>query len=204
MNSIRKRLTYANVMSSIAVFLVIGGATAFAVSHLGKNSVGTKQLKSNAVTTAKIKKNAVTAKKIKAGAVNGDKVQNGSLLSGDFAAGQLPKGATGPTGPTGVVGTVVVRRTDVPLPAGPAAEKPGALTSAFATCAAGEKIIGGSVNVSDPPNAEVRISRPATDNIEAGGIPNDGDAFTFWKGTARTTTNVVATARVFAICAQTP
>jgi hypothetical protein len=64
-------------MSSIAVFLVIGGATAFAA--LGKNSVGTKQLKKNAVTTAKIKKNAVTTAKIKKGAITGDKVEDGTL-----------------------------------------------------------------------------------------------------------------------------
>jgi hypothetical protein len=51
---IRKRLTYANVMSSIAVFLVLGGATAIAANQLGKNSVGSKQLKKNAVTAAKI------------------------------------------------------------------------------------------------------------------------------------------------------
>jgi len=69
---IRKRLTYANVMSSIAVFLVIGGATAFAA--LGKNTVGSKQLKKNAVTTAKIKNNAVTTAKIKKGAVTGAKL----------------------------------------------------------------------------------------------------------------------------------
>jgi hypothetical protein len=62
---IRKRLTYANVMSSIAVFLLLGGATAFAAGHLGKNTVGTKQLKKNAVTKAKIKKNAVTGAKVK-------------------------------------------------------------------------------------------------------------------------------------------
>jgi hypothetical protein len=74
---IRKRLTYANVMSSIAVFLVIGGATAFAA--LGKNTVGTKQLKKNAVTTAKIKKNAV----------NGSKVKNGSLTGADINLGSL-------------------------------------------------------------------------------------------------------------------
>jgi hypothetical protein len=52
-------------MSSIAVFLVLGGATALAASHLGKNSVGSKQLKKNAVTTAKIKNGAVTGSKIK-------------------------------------------------------------------------------------------------------------------------------------------
>jgi hypothetical protein len=70
---IRKRLTYANVMSSIAVFLVLGGATAIAAG-LAKNSVGTKQLKKNAVTAAKIKKNAVTTAKIKNGAVTASKV----------------------------------------------------------------------------------------------------------------------------------
>lgn len=79
MKQIRKRLTYANVMSSIAVFLVLGGATAFAASHLGKNSVGAKQLKKNAVTSAKIKNNAVTTAKIKNGAITGAKVQASSL-----------------------------------------------------------------------------------------------------------------------------
>jgi hypothetical protein len=76
---IRKRLTYANVMSSIAVFLVIGGASAFAATHLGKNSVGTKQLKNNAVTTAKIKKNAVTGAKIKNGTITGSKINLATL-----------------------------------------------------------------------------------------------------------------------------
>ncbi len=53
-----RKLTYANVMASLAVFLVLGGATAIAA--LGKNTVGTKQLKNNAVTAKKVKKNAVT------------------------------------------------------------------------------------------------------------------------------------------------
>jgi hypothetical protein len=75
---IRARLTYANVMSSIAVFLVLGGATALAAG-LAKNSVGTKQLKKNAVTTAKIKNGAVTTAKIGNGAVTGAKVDLGSL-----------------------------------------------------------------------------------------------------------------------------
>lgn len=84
MKFVRKRLTYANVMSSIAVFLVLGGATAIAATHLGKNSVGTKQLKANSVTTAKIKKNAVTNKKIKNDAVTGAKVKDGSLTGADI------------------------------------------------------------------------------------------------------------------------
>lgn len=74
MKQIRKRLTYANVMSSVAVFLVLSGATAIAAGQLGKNSVGSKQLKKNAVTTAKIKKNAVTTAKIRNRAVTGAKI----------------------------------------------------------------------------------------------------------------------------------
>ena len=85
MHQIRKRLTYANVMSSIAVFLLLGGA-AFAASQLPKNSVGTKQLKKNAVTAAKIKKNAVTTAKIKNNAVNGAKVDESTLSTVPSAA----------------------------------------------------------------------------------------------------------------------
>jgi hypothetical protein len=66
-------------MSSIAVFFVLGGATAFATTQLAKNSVGTGQLKRNAVTAAKIKRNAVTSTKIKKGAVTGAKIKLSSL-----------------------------------------------------------------------------------------------------------------------------
>lgn len=102
MQQIRKRLTYANVMSSIAVFLVLGGATAFAATQLGKNSVGAKQLKANAVTAAKIKKNAVTGAKIKKEAVTGAKIKNGSVT-----AAKIPDGAiTGSKVNVATLGTV--------------------------------------------------------------------------------------------------
>lgn len=89
MRRIRKRITYANVMSTIAVFLTIGGATAFAASQLGKNTVGKKQLKSNAVTTAKIKKEAVTSAKIKKNAVSGAKIANGAVTGDKIAGGAV-------------------------------------------------------------------------------------------------------------------
>lgn len=100
MKQIRKRLTYANVMSSIAVFLVIGGGAAFAA--LGKNTVGTKQLKNNAVTAAKIKKEAVASGKIKngavvngklgSGAVSTDKIVDSAVTSGKLADGAATTG----------------------------------------------------------------------------------------------------------------
>ncbi len=89
MNSLRKRLTYANVTSSLALFLVLAGGSALAASHLGKSSVGSKQLKKNSVTAAKIKKNAVTAAKIKADAIVAAKLKNGSVTGAKVAAGTL-------------------------------------------------------------------------------------------------------------------
>jgi hypothetical protein len=65
MNRLRGKLTYANVVSTLALFLVLAGGSAFAASHLAKNSVGTKQIKSDAVTTAKIKDGAVTGSKVR-------------------------------------------------------------------------------------------------------------------------------------------
>jgi hypothetical protein len=72
---IRKHLTYANVMSTIAVFLLLGG-TAYA---LAKHSVGTKQLKNNAVSAKKIKNGAVTAAKLAPGSVGGNAINPASF-----------------------------------------------------------------------------------------------------------------------------
>ena len=82
MNQIRKRLTYANVMSSIAVFLILGGATAIAAKKIGKN-----QIKANAVTAGKIKKNAVTTAKLKDKAVTNGKLADGSVNFAKLAPG---------------------------------------------------------------------------------------------------------------------
>lgn len=89
MKQIRKRITYANVMSSLAVFLVLGGATAFAANQLGKNSVGSKQIKKNAVSGAKLKKSSVTGAKIAKNAVDGSKVKDGSLTGADLDLGTI-------------------------------------------------------------------------------------------------------------------
>jgi hypothetical protein len=58
MRSLRSKLTYANVMSSIAVFLVLGGAS-YAAATLPRNSVGSKQLRRNAVTHSKLTNGSV-------------------------------------------------------------------------------------------------------------------------------------------------
>jgi hypothetical protein len=85
MKLIRKKLTYANVMSTIAVFLVLGGGAALAATQLAKNSVGAKQLKKNAVTTAKVKNGAINGAKVADGSLTGTDVADGSIGSNDLA-----------------------------------------------------------------------------------------------------------------------
>jgi hypothetical protein len=80
---IRSHLSYANVVATLALFLVIGGGSALAAATLGKNSVGSRQLKSKSVTTGKVAPNAI----------NGSKVANGSLTGVDInlnALGTVP------------------------------------------------------------------------------------------------------------------
>lgn len=89
MHRIRKRLTYANVISTIALFLVLTGGAALAASHLAKNSVGTKQLKKGAVTSAKIKRGAVGGAQIGSGAVGGGQLANGAVTGQKLAAGAV-------------------------------------------------------------------------------------------------------------------
>jgi len=92
MKSIRKRLTYANVISTLGVFFLLAGGSALAAKQLGKKTVGAKQLKSNAVTTAKIKKAAVTRAKIAANAIDSTKVADGSVTGSKIADGAVTGG----------------------------------------------------------------------------------------------------------------
>lgn len=87
MRNLRSRLTYANVISTLCLFIVLGGG-AYAAKQAApaKNSVGTKQLK----------KNAVTGKKIKAGTIDTSKLTPSAVAT--------LKGGAGPAGPQGIQG----------------------------------------------------------------------------------------------------
>lgn len=88
MQAMRKRLTYANVVSTLALFLVVAGGAAIA-AKVPKKSVGPSQLKANAVTTAKIKANAVTTRKIKRNAVANAKIKDGAVEGAKVADGSI-------------------------------------------------------------------------------------------------------------------
>lgn len=104
----RPRLTYSNVVSTLCLFLLLGGGAAYAAGHLGKNSVGSKQLKKNAVTTAKIKSEAVTAAKVKTGTLTGKQVDAstlGTVPSAGHATNSDTAGGLTPPEPFHEVGT---------------------------------------------------------------------------------------------------
>jgi hypothetical protein len=86
------RLTYANVVSTLCLFLLVGGASAFAATKLAKNSVGTTQIKKNAVVTAKIKNAAVTTSKLANNAVTSEKITDAAVTNSKLADAAVTSG----------------------------------------------------------------------------------------------------------------
>ena len=76
--SLRPRLSYANVVASLALFVALGGTSYAALT--------------------------ITGKDVKDSSLTGKDVKDASLLSKDFRAGQLPAGPQGPAGAQGEQG----------------------------------------------------------------------------------------------------
>jgi hypothetical protein len=195
MKRMKGQLTFANVMSVIAVFLALGG-TAFAV-QLGKNTVGSKQLKKNAVTGAKVKAEAITEAKVKAEAITGAKVKadaitgakvlNGSLTGADLAPASIDQSklAPGTTGiasiPNGSVGSAKLGTIDTHIASVPLPDNT-VLQRAVASCAAGEKLLSGGVNLATAgPDILIQASRPSNADSST---PTEGEPFTSWETSA--------------------
>jgi hypothetical protein len=75
---LRSHLTYANATATLALFIAISGAGAYAANQLAPKSVGAPELRPGAVTAAKLRKNAVVTPKIKANAVTAPKLADGA------------------------------------------------------------------------------------------------------------------------------
>jgi hypothetical protein len=119
----RPRFTYANVTSTLALFIALTGATAFAATKLPDKSVGEFQLRPAAVTASKIRKNAVTSPKIKAQAVKQGKLANGSVTAakmtqGSVASSSIQEGAVtnAKIGPEAVTGDKALESTFSQVP----------------------------------------------------------------------------------------
>ena len=104
MGVFRGRVTCANVVATLALFVALGGA-GYAATLLPANSVGTRQLRTGAVTLVKI---AATTRSALAGA------RGRAGITGQPG----PRGLTGLRGPQGDTGSQGPQGN--PGPAGPA------------------------------------------------------------------------------------
>jgi hypothetical protein len=81
--SISRRLTYANVASTLALVLVVA-AGGTAVAALARNSVGSEQIKNGAIRGKDVKRNALTTKQVKDSTLS-----NALMVAGPSAAGTV-------------------------------------------------------------------------------------------------------------------
>ncbi len=77
--NLRRHLTYANVVSSLCLFLLVGGGAAYAGTQLSKGSVTTSAIKAEAVTKPKLAPNSVNSKKVVNGSLTGEDIASSTL-----------------------------------------------------------------------------------------------------------------------------
>jgi hypothetical protein len=174
----RRRLSFANVTSVLALTVALGG-TSYAAVTLPRNSV----------TSTQIKRGTIVGSDIHANAVTGAKVKDRSLKASDFASGQLPAGAKGDAGPqgpqgpqgsrgdTGTVGAATVQFAQA------AADLLDTRNQSYSVfCPDGQQAIAGGGRGDDTLSEETILTntRPAISrtNTEP---PRNGQGFTGWR-----------------------
>ncbi len=175
LHGIRRRLSFANVTSTMALMIALGG-TSYAAATLTRNSVGSAQIRRGAIVGSDIHRNAITSAKVK----------DRSLKAIDFAAGQLPAGAQGPQGQQGQQGpkgdtggspaaTVEFFQAAADLP-----DNSNASYNVF--CPDGQQGIAGGARGDDTLSEETILtsSRPALSRANTN-PPTSGQGFTGWR-----------------------
>jgi hypothetical protein len=94
--SIRERLSYANVMATIAVFIALGG-TSYALT-LPRDSVGSEQLRANSVGKSEVRRGAIGSSEIDDRSI---RLRDVALRARRSLRGEVgPRGLQGPPGVT--------------------------------------------------------------------------------------------------------
>ena len=160
-----QRLTYANVISTLALFVALGGG-AYAAVKLPANSVTTKQIKPGAVKASDLGKGSVTLSKVRSNAVDKSKVVDNSLTGADVNESTL--GVVPVASALGRVDYETATNTG-----GPGANS----IKATATCPPGFNVVGGGASLSNTAGAGLNQSFPAgrngwtADAFATGGAP---------------------------------
>ncbi|MFL5859694.1 MAG: hypothetical protein ACJ780_02800 [Solirubrobacteraceae bacterium] len=187
----RKRLTFANVTSMLALFFALSGAS-YAAVVLPAGSVGPRQLRANAVTAPKLARHAVQSRSIALGAVTNGTIARGAVTNGSIAPGAVTGGdiqlstlGEVPTAKTASVATVadsapLARVKTVTVAATAVA---GTITAAAATCDPGLTVVGGGASLSSEDNQFVNDSYPSAANrwtVDVFGSDSGGGPFTVY------------------------
>jgi hypothetical protein len=139
----RPRLTYANVVATLALFLALGGG-AYAATALPKNSVGRRQIKNNAV--------------------DGSKVLDGSVRGADIKESTLTRVPSATNAVHAAAATALDRVTYKSAAGGVPGVPPGAISTPVATgtvtCNPGQHVVSGGAKVDNPAEAFVTDSYP--------------------------------------------
>lgn len=104
----RPKLSYANVVASLALFVALGGSS-YAALRLPRNSVGSAQIRAKAVGASELRARAVTSRAINDRSVGINDISTrakAALRGRQGPAGT--QGAAGPTGPAGIAYSATV------------------------------------------------------------------------------------------------
>ena len=216
---------YANVTSTLALVVALGGTGAYAANTIRSSDIVNGQVKSADIGSKQVK-NADLA----ISAVTSGTVRDGALLAKDFKAGELPKGANGTNGTNGAPGapgvkgdkgdkgdtgtvdtsafhtkvasdarylrgTITVTVTDS-VPA-------GTFSADRADCPAGHQAVGGGVDVNNVLTMQVTSSGPIIDGARTLALapaPGQHPAATGWQASAVNNTAAAAPMVVSVIC----
>lgn len=119
LSRLARRLTYANVVASLALFLVLSGGSAYAAKQLigarqiARNAIDSSKVRDNSITSADIRNGTLTAKDFKRGVLPGAGAGTGGANGTDGSAGANGSaGSQGPAGPAGKDGAGLVAWKD--------------------------------------------------------------------------------------------
>jgi hypothetical protein len=157
MHQLKGRLTYSNVMATVAVFVALGG-TSYAAITLPRNSVGSSQIKSSAVTSSEVKDRALGARDL------------------SVAARRFLKGQKGDQGPPGVVvGTDNVQKVNVVYQTDSASVAAEGTSQLTVQCPPNYKAISGGFRKDGGTDVSVRESYPSNNNTAWTAFVGDDD-----------------------------
>jgi hypothetical protein len=87
MQGLRSHLTYANVISTLCLFLLLAGGTAYAANTIGSSDIIDESILSQDIKNAEVK-----VADIGQGAVATDEIANGQVKTADIGAGEVRSG----------------------------------------------------------------------------------------------------------------